>query len=593
LFGAIFLASAAAAGSLTTNEFLYKPALGARGTVEKTLYDQGLDRLDARLGKEIWVGDPKYGTTLPAVLTAIGSSPAILRVPAGAWNITSDLTVPANVSLKPERGAILAVATAKTLTINGPVEAGPYPIFTLTGTGAVVLNGAQDKVFAAWFPGADIGAKINYAVAAVSSTKAVPIIVTSEEWCGASYATGIVVSKPVWIQFPGIRNSAAVYTGTEAACKLTVNGARVTGFRVDLTGNLNSNVDGFVIYGASDCIIDGGISIDYSTVSGTVMRRWVSIDGGADGAYQNVFIGPMRLTAPTPGAATGGTFLWIGSSGAGFSNANQIQHVVFTGKIPDNGYGLVFNKGYNNHIGQLYGNAGGATVWGIWVESTVGGMNYIGTCTLDSAIAGGGIKVDAAYLTIGQLFNNVAGTKETINRPAATFSYNSQSTYFPEEISTRNLILQNVKTAFGVAAAPSIYGSNSGGTYPFTELGNLILSSRTSVGAPRDIVFVTGDPPVTVATITRMGGIRGLLATNGPVGTFTLAAAAETTVANTIVTTNSKIFLFPNNAAAATLMGSAKCLYISGRSGGTSFKVKTADASAAAGTEEFQYLVLN
>lgn len=77
------------------------------------------------------------------------------------------------------------------------------------------------------------------------------------------------------------------------------------------------------------------------------------------------------------------------------------------------------------------------------------------------------------------------------------------------------------------------------------------------------------------------------------IGTFTLAAAATTTVSNTAITATSQIVLQPTNAAAGTLMGSAKSLYISARTAGASFTVATASGAAAAGTEGFEYYVVN
>lgn len=76
------------------------------------------------------------------------------------------------------------------------------------------------------------------------------------------------------------------------------------------------------------------------------------------------------------------------------------------------------------------------------------------------------------------------------------------------------------------------------------------------------------------------------------VATFTLGAAATTVVANTNVTSTSIPLLIPLNAAAATLMGSAKALYVSARTAGTSFTVATANATAAAGTESFAYVLV-
>jgi hypothetical protein len=76
-------------------------------------------------------------------------------------------------------------------------------------------------------------------------------------------------------------------------------------------------------------------------------------------------------------------------------------------------------------------------------------------------------------------------------------------------------------------------------------------------------------------------------------GTFTLAAAATTVVPQTATESTSLITLTPTNAAAATLMGSAKSLYVSARTQGASFTVATANATSAAGTETFAYSMLN
>lgn len=76
-------------------------------------------------------------------------------------------------------------------------------------------------------------------------------------------------------------------------------------------------------------------------------------------------------------------------------------------------------------------------------------------------------------------------------------------------------------------------------------------------------------------------------------GTFTLTAAATTTVPQTATTSTSFIQLTPLNAAAATLMGSNKALYISARTQGTGFTVATASGAAAAGTEQFSYSLVN
>ena len=76
-------------------------------------------------------------------------------------------------------------------------------------------------------------------------------------------------------------------------------------------------------------------------------------------------------------------------------------------------------------------------------------------------------------------------------------------------------------------------------------------------------------------------------------GTVTLSAAATTTVPEPSTQSLSVIILMPTNAAAATLQGSAKSLYVSARTTGASLALTTANGSAAAGTETFSYVLWN
>ena len=87
--------------------------------------------------------------------------------------------------------------------------------------------------------------------------------------------------------------------------------------------------------------------------------------------------------------------------------------------------------------------------------------------------------------------------------------------------------------------------------------------------------------------------ITSALPFSGTIGTFTLGVAATATILDANVKANSFISCFPTNAAAGTLMGSAKSLYISNRTAGVSFAVATASGVAAAGTETFTYIIAN
>lgn len=110
-----------------------------------------------------------------------------------------------------------------------------------------------------------------------------------------------------------------------------------------------------------------------------------------------------------------------------------------------------------------------------------------------------------------------------------------------------------------------------------------------------------GTPPQTAGVtdvVTQLQGIvRQLTALvqviSGRVtsGTFTMTATATLVITNPAVRAQSSIYLQANNAAAATLMGSNKSLYISTKVAGASFTVATASGVAAAGTELFSYTI--
>jgi Mrp family chromosome partitioning ATPase len=76
-------------------------------------------------------------------------------------------------------------------------------------------------------------------------------------------------------------------------------------------------------------------------------------------------------------------------------------------------------------------------------------------------------------------------------------------------------------------------------------------------------------------------------------GSFTMTATATHAVAEPRVQANSIVQLIPTNAAAGTLQGSAKSLYIVSVTAGVGFTVATANAANAAGTETFQYSAIN
>lgn len=95
---------------------------------------------------------------IDAALATIGPAHRTLYLAPATWLIHDDLTIPDNVNLKLERGAILSIDDTKTLTIKGTIDAGPYRIFSWTGTGKAVLGPRSIReAYPEWW-----GAKADY-----------------------------------------------------------------------------------------------------------------------------------------------------------------------------------------------------------------------------------------------------------------------------------------------------------------------------------------------------------------------------------------------------------------------------------------------
>jgi hypothetical protein len=66
------------------------------------------------------------------------------------YTVGTSLSLPANISIIIEQGAIVQLANGVTLTILGPANIGEYQAFTFTGTGQVLFSTLTPKVSATW-----------------------------------------------------------------------------------------------------------------------------------------------------------------------------------------------------------------------------------------------------------------------------------------------------------------------------------------------------------------------------------------------------------------------------------------------------------
>ena len=83
--------------------------------------------------------DVRAYPSLNAAISDIGSSNKTLVI-SNQQSVTSNVTVPSNVTLEFLQGGSLAIANGVTVSVINPIVAGTHQIFYLTGTGAVSLG---------------------------------------------------------------------------------------------------------------------------------------------------------------------------------------------------------------------------------------------------------------------------------------------------------------------------------------------------------------------------------------------------------------------------------------------------------------------
>jgi len=78
-------------------------------------------------------------TCIAGAVAILAGQPGTVRLPARhTYAISANVLLPANAALEVDRGALLQIAAGATLTVNGPLQAGAYPIFS--GPGAVAFS---------------------------------------------------------------------------------------------------------------------------------------------------------------------------------------------------------------------------------------------------------------------------------------------------------------------------------------------------------------------------------------------------------------------------------------------------------------------
>lgn len=238
------------------------------GTVKlvvKDALDNLLFTVNEAAGSILWTFSPAsagvlysscvYGASqviLEAAIAAVSASNATLYVTPGNWPITTT-TVPANITLKPERGALFVITG--TMTINGGFDAGSYQTFSCGGPGEVVFAAGQ-IVNAAWF-GLDGGGVVDNQTALTKALAATPtngVLEIPQPATSYALASTWVIDKAVHIVGRGLSHVVtSALSGTTA------------GVKVNWTGSASAMISATSIVGATidNLALDGNATATY------------------------------------------------------------------------------------------------------------------------------------------------------------------------------------------------------------------------------------------------------------------------------------------------------------------------------------------
>ncbi len=211
------------------------------------------------------------GTTndTTALTTAEGvadNSGDILYFVPGDYELNSNLTISSNVGLMFAPGATISVANGITLTITGPIYAGPQQIFACTGTGAVSFTGNTKirEIYPQWWGATGDGTTDDTATLAAASTAA---------------AGGVLL-------FPeGTYNITAFTSGVTVLCRFEKGAVLTTTTGAEITFNGPVEAGQYQIFDSSlyttDKISNGSFTTNFTGWSGAGWARYNGTDPNA------------------------------------------------------------------------------------------------------------------------------------------------------------------------------------------------------------------------------------------------------------------------------------------------------------------------
>ena len=224
-----------------------------------------------------WKNPYEYNTFAQCV-TAIGGNEGTIMI-SNEQAIPDNQIIPANITLRFIQGGTLNIATGKTVTINGHVQAGLYQIFE--GDGLVTFgSGAVKEVYPQWWgiDGTDDHVEIQAAITALPSDGGTVLL--SE----GVYDIGGQIAISSHVTLSGMGPSTELVFADDVDDRMIVNSDRVSGNSNIIVENLyiDGNKDGQGAIGPVDGFGNAGC-LDFWKVTNLTVRNCIIVNAWAAG----------------------------------------------------------------------------------------------------------------------------------------------------------------------------------------------------------------------------------------------------------------------------------------------------------------------
>ena len=302
-------------------------------------------------------------STLSSALSTIGSTNCTFVVPMGTSCAGGRVTIPKNINLRIERGGVITIANGTTFTINGTLEAGPWQIFSCSGTGKVLFganpSGGAISLLPEWWGAKGDGATddttaINAMLSALGNAgNGVPVNYVFQP--GSTY---VVSGNGMYQTMPGavLPAQRVKFVGNGATIKAKDHTVTQLMYFSPYTDAGTCEISDFRFRGPLCDLISGGRSQVWAynsalskpttvTYDGTTIAEKSSVEAlaAAGDWYWDSSNGTFYILTPNYGVLLPGDGHTIVVNGTTLSN-------TWTAYIPVNGFVTTGGSGWNVHL---------------------------------------------------------------------------------------------------------------------------------------------------------------------------------------------------------------------------------------------------